>query len=357
MKIFLISNMYPSPDNPGYGVFVKNVKEGLENNGFKIPYMSTIDGRGTSIVGRIIKYMAFYWSIISNYFKSYDIIYVHYPTYSAPLLYLLMKVSRKKLVVNFHGEDLIYTTDDAASYASVLGRMSDKLTMRYADRVVVPSEYFRDVAINRGIVQADKVFVSPSGGINDTIFSFREKSLNFDTLTLGFIGRLQEDKGVFHFIEACKILSERHHLKAFIIGYGPAITDVQEKTVSCDFIELVGSVEQTKLPEYYRRMDLFCFPSKRCTESLGLVGVEAMACGVPVIGTNIGGIPTYLKDGYNGFLIQLDAMTDNIVNAVENYVDMDRNKKEQMMTNCLDTARQYAQGIVCKRLAELFASL
>lgn len=356
-KIFLISNMYPSIDNPGYGVFVRNVKEGLECCGYDIPYLSNIGGRGTTLLSRISKYLTFYWSILINYFKTYDILYVHYPTYSAPLLFLLMKIKRKSLVINFHGEDLIYDCFDAARYASILGHISDKLTTYYANMVVVPSDYFKDVVISRGLVAKDKIFVSPSGGINDSVFSYNGRNLEQDTITLGFVGRLQEDKGVFHFIEACKILSKKHNLKAFIIGYGPAINDVKEQTISCDFIELVGSVEQKNLPDYYRRMDLFCFPSKRRTESLGLVGVEAMACGVPVIGTNIGGIPTYLKDGYNGFLIQMDAMTDNIVNAVEKYVCLDSNNKELMMTNCLETAKQYAQGVVCRRLADLFANL
>ena len=47
------------------------------------------------------------------------------------------------------------------------------------------------------------------------------------------------------------------------------------------------------------------FPSKR-NESLGLVGVEALACGVPVIGSNIGGIPGFIEEGKNGFLFDPD---------------------------------------------------
>ena len=50
-------------------------------------------------------------------------------------------------------------------------------------------------------------------------------------------------------------------------------------------------------------MDLLIFSSSRTGESLGLTGIEAMACGVPVIGSDIGGIASYVENGSNGWLV------------------------------------------------------
>ena len=58
-------------------------------------------------------------------------------------------------------------------------------------------------------------------------------------------------------------------------------------------ITIVNGVPQEKLGDYYRGMDLLIFSSSRTGESLGLTGIEAMACGVPVIGSDIGGIAFY----------------------------------------------------------------
>ena len=57
-------------------------------------------------------------------------------------------------------------------------------------------------------------------------------------------------------------------------------------------------------------MHVFIFPTERQTECLGLVGLEAMACDISVIGAQIGGLRDYLKDGYNGFFFEPGSATD-----------------------------------------------
>lgn len=67
-------------------------------------------------------------------------------------------------------------------------------------------------------------------------------------------------------------------------------------------IKYIGPIPYHSLPEIYCTLDLFIFPT--CLEeSLGLVGLEAMACEVPVIGSYIGGLKDYIKDKENGFFL------------------------------------------------------
>ena len=83
--------------------------------------------------------------------------------------------------------------------------------------------------------------------------------------------------------------------------------------------------------------DLFLLPSK--TESFGLVALEAMACGVPVISSNAGGLPEVNKDGFSGYLSEVgdvDSMANNALKILRNQTDLDQFKK-----NALITAQQF----------------
>lgn len=83
--------------------------------------------------------------------------------------------------------------------------------------------------------------------------------------------------------------------------------------------------------------DLFLLPSK--TESFGLVALEAMACGVPVISSNAGGLPEVNKDGFSGYLSEVgdvDSMANNALKILKNQTDLDQFKK-----NALITAKQF----------------
>ena len=83
--------------------------------------------------------------------------------------------------------------------------------------------------------------------------------------------------------------------------------------------------------------DLFLLPSK--TESFGLVALEAMACGVPVISSNAGGLPEVNKDGFSGYLSEVgdvDSMANNALKILRNQTDLD-----QFKNNALITAQQF----------------
>ena len=142
MKFFLISNMYPTEDSPGYGSFVKNVCDELRSCGMFLKYKSVIKGRNKDKISKLMKYMSFYLSIIFHFFKRYDYIYIHFPNQAIPLLSILFLFRKPKIVVNFHGEDLVYSN---VGYENVLGKMTEKFCRKFATAIVVPSEYFKSI--------------------------------------------------------------------------------------------------------------------------------------------------------------------------------------------------------------------
>ena len=97
IKLFLISNMYPSKVNPGFGVFVKNFKVNQEERGVQFPYVSVINQKAKGIVNKFEIYFKHYINIFKNFFKKdYDIIYIHFISHNAPIFLFLLTFFKKK---------------------------------------------------------------------------------------------------------------------------------------------------------------------------------------------------------------------------------------------------------------------
>lgn len=94
-----------------------------------------------------------------------------------------------------------------------------------------------------------------------------------------------------------------------------------------NLIKYIGPIPYHSLPEIYCTLDLFIFPT--CLEeSLGLVGLEAMACEVPVIGSYIGGLKDYIKDKENGFFFT-PGNAEELSNKIELYLSLSSSEKQK----------------------------
>jgi glycosyltransferase involved in cell wall biosynthesis len=121
-----------------------------------------------------------------------------------------------------------------------------------------------------------------------------------------FVGRLSPEKGVTYLLEAMALLSsEGEALELHIVGTGPLESELQhlaEHLCIADQVRFHGLVPQgERLRRLYRESDVFVLPSLQDQQPKVLM--EAMSQSVPVIATNVGGIPIMIKDGENGLLI------------------------------------------------------
>lgn len=334
--------MYPDTNSPGYGVFVKNVADYLDDNGIKISYLAVIKGRSKNAIHKIIKYITFYFDIVLHYFKVYDAVYIHYPNMALPILLPLFKISKRRLIVNYHGEDLLYS----GHLGTILGTITEAFVRKYAEIVIVPSKFFKKELLRRQICTEEKIIVFPSGGIDPKIFypSIKEKT---DVLKLGYVGRIESGKGWKEYILALSKLKNRINFRGYIIGYGtlePELHELISQYNLNDKIELIKGIPQDKLRAYYASFDLLLFVTQ-LPESLGLVGLEAMACGTPVIATNIGGVATYAIHNYNSLCVEKGDV-EGIVTSVVKYKNMSIVDREQMCHNCIKTASEYHTAII-----------
>lgn len=342
--------MYPTDKAPGYGIFVKRVIDGLTIYDIEVEYAALIKGRGWNILSKIFKYMLFYWHIIVGFFRKYDTIYIHYPNMALPILLPLLKLKgKKKVIANLHGEDLFYL--GKGYWVERLGKLNEYFLKKYANRIVVPSRFFKLEILNRGICDESKLIVSPSGGVDLNLFYPMEKKAN-EKICLGFVGRIEHGKGWCEYLETLHLLEKELNFCGIIVGYGSLEDEMKlliKRYALNDKVELVNGVPQSQLVSFYNRFDLLLFTTQ-LPESLGLVGIEAMACGIPVLGTNIGGLTTYIRDEYNGFLVSKGDV-DCICEKVKKYAAMSIEEKKIISDNCLFTARTYASDKVVQDLS------
>jgi glycosyltransferase involved in cell wall biosynthesis len=180
-----------------------------------------------------------------------------------------------------------------------------------ADLIIAISPYMASCAMRNG-AKPDVVKVVPNGidpsdiGVNlQTPFSMRKLSRMERAFCLLYVGRLTTLKGFDMLIMACDILKKRGvHFLLNVIGDGPLRADLQNFIKSkglSKHIIYFGKVERKKLGDYYRSADLVCVPS--LSEAQGVVVLESLIVGTPVVASNVGGITSMLKPGVNGIIV------------------------------------------------------
>ena len=347
-KILLVSNMYPNEKYKHFGSFVKNVNDLLIENGFDVD--KVVKYKETTFFGKLYSYISFYTkTILKGIFNNYDYIYVHYISHSS-LGAIIPKITSKdtKLVLNAHGNDVVKDYD----FEEKNIRKSTKF-LKYADHVVVPSNYFKNVMIEKYNIEEKNITVYPSGGVNTTLFKNKDKeeskkncNLDKDSSYIGYVSRIEKNKGYDIFLRAIKELEKEDKIgnkKFLIVGAGdeePLMNELIKELDILKYLEIRNLVSQKELVDIYNSLDIFVFPTYRESESLGLVGLEAMACEKVVIASNNYGPTDYVINKKNGLFFKpkdYKDLKDKIIEA-EN---LNNEQKNKITKKARETAIKY----------------
>ena len=353
MRILIVANLYPSKKDPTYGTFVKNFVDGIykRNRGGKID-LCVIRGRTDNVGMKIIKYCRFYLSILYHLlFCKYDIVYNHIITHAAIPFRLVSYFQDIPLVFNIHGEDLLTKTRTSKILLKIVTPLLYK-----AKLIVIPSVFFKGKVMETfPNIPIDKLFVSASGGVASSFFR-KEKIKTKKQFTLGYVSRIDRGKGWKLFVDSIRMLNkEKYHVMGKIVGTGFQENDLNNYIDESDNIEYIGALAHSKLPSFYSQLDLFIFPTT-LKESLGLVGLEAMASHIPVIGSKIGGLTDYIVSGKNGFFFQPNDV-ENLVLQIKTFMGLDNESKEKMRQEAYDTAYKYSADIIADKMYNKLVSI
>ncbi len=186
-----------------------------------------------------------------------------------------------------------------------LERLRERFVLSLSTAVVVTSDRIKDLLVTRYPRLTCPIHVLPNY-VDEEIF----KPVNADcesgghrqsgSLGLVTTGRLAPEKNYVLLIRALALCRD---VSLTIIGEGPQRQELQKLAQDLSTsVQFLGMVENRRLPEIYARADVFVLPSRYEGNPKALV--EAMACGLPVLGTNVRGIASIVKDGETGVLVE-----------------------------------------------------
>ncbi len=188
-----------------------------------------------------------------------------------------------------------------------------------------------------------------TNGVDTEVFFPSNQKQNNDCINLLFISRLCAQKGVEPLIKSCGELKKLgvENFKLTVVGDGPLkekmFSLVNEYDISSK-VEFLGWKKLEELPDIYRSADVFLLPS--VMEGMPSVVLQAMACGLPVIGSKVEGFSEVLEDGINGFCIEYGDHKA-IAHAIAKLAT-DSNLRQKMAQNSLKKSESFSW----KKIAE-----
>lgn len=346
--------MYPSTKTPMHGVFVRNIEHALLDSQIDISKV-VIKGRHRYWFVKLVYYVSFIGRAFVRLLTTKRTVYLHYVAHSS-IPYLMASVLRPiPMIAHVHGGDVL----PGAHQSGWIRRLKTKLSraaLNKAYKVIVPSHFFKTLLIRELGVVEQKIEVSPSGGVNTELFTPIHKAppsfLSQGELILGYVGRLDSGKGVETLLKSLARFKRAFH--CHIVGAGSRQRELERLAITLgvrDKLTFHGAKSQVELPSFYQSFDYLVFPTEMI-ESLGLVGLESMACGTPVISTINGGIADYLVDGVNGF--GFDSGSDESLAAcLEKVCEIEEIHYKQLSSNARTTALKFDAVITNKNLLKI----
>lgn len=194
----------------------------------------------------------------------------------------------------------------------------------YANKIQTISLYLKDFAISMG--HKNKISII-ANGVDDSFFN---KEIIWprhikDAPILITTSRLVKKNAIDNIISTVSLLPS--HIKLYILGEGnerDSLENLSAGLMLQEKVKFFGNVQYEKLPQYLSRADIYIRPSR--SEGFGSSFIEAMANGLPVIGTDVGGISDFLKDKETGFICKVDN-PENITEIIK-YILLPRNQAE-----------------------------
>jgi N-acetyl-alpha-D-glucosaminyl L-malate synthase BshA len=169
-----------------------------------------------------------------------------------------------------------------------------------------------------------------------------------------FVGRFRPEKGVKYLIKAMAILRQSDQsARLLLVGEGPeeeSLKRLVRKLNLESYLEFVGQIQNEEVPRYMAAADILVLPS--LSESFGIVVLEAMASGLPVVATRVGGLPEIIEDGRNGFLVK-PKNSEQIAERLLLLLGNDE-LRARISGNNRDKAKGYSWEMVTARLEQVY---
>ncbi|HET6400219.1 MAG TPA: glycosyltransferase [Candidatus Kapabacteria bacterium] len=180
-----------------------------------------------------------------------------------------------------------------------LKRMTERFNLSHSACAIAGNEAAREVLREHGF--HNPIEVLPQLGVDERMLDLPcSNALDHNSFTVGYAGRISPEKGVLDLVEAIGKLKQPNEVKLYMVGSGDALEDVRN-AAAVHRVHFVHhpAIRNEELPDHLAKMDVLVLPSRTTpewVEQFGHILLEAMAMGVPVIGSSSGEIPNVISN-------------------------------------------------------------
>ena len=221
------------------------------------------------------------------------IFYMAYPYYLLPLL--IAKIFGYKTI-----EVITRSKSSSSTFINKIIRVQEKILLSLVDYISPESQS----TISQLNLSSYRNKILPMGA-RFIPYSFTTKvGISGRKNMVGYIGRIKSEKGVMNFIEAIpKVTKELKNTEFIIGGEGDLLNEIKTmKELQHYHVTITGWIPQENFADYLNELKLLVLPTQH-TEGLPTIILEAMACGTPVLTTQVGAISDIIKEGETGFIM------------------------------------------------------
>lgn len=285
----------------------------------------------------------------------FDIVHVHWPLPHAIQGLAAKRAAALPTVLSFHGVELTWARQFPPFRPFLRG------VIRRADAVTANSEY--TAGMIRSIYDRDVRLIPFGATLSQKVVKAPRSRKPGDSFRLLFVGRLVERKGVHYLLDAIAKLRKSHPASLTIVGDGPWRARLAERTARLgldDVVRFEGFVANEELARHFETCDAFVLPAvidaKGDTEGLGVVLVEALAYGRPVIATAAGGIVDVIRDGETGTLVP-PGDADALAAAIAEYIERPEFAQQLAAAGSAHVQANFSWPAIIGRLTDLYRGL
>jgi D-inositol-3-phosphate glycosyltransferase len=294
----------------------------------------------------------------------YDLIHSHYwlSGWAGTHLQQLWKVPHMTML---HSMGAVKNTTAVGKDEPDLRIRCESLLVRSCQRIIAPTEREKEYLVHYYGASPEAIRVTPCG-VNLDLFRSIEKKFarnylgfNGDEIIL-FVGRIVPIKGIDKLLMAMTYLEKREKIKLVVIG-GDQHCEEEVKRLKAltrrleidDSVDFLGLVDQEELPYFYSAADLCVFPSYY--ESFGLVALESLACGTPVVATRVGGIEGVIREGETGYVVK-DNAPDRLAEKIALMLSVSK-AKEAAIHSIRASVIQYSWAKIAEAMVPEYEAL
>ncbi len=280
------------------------------------PMLGGVDYQGVinhALTSEDIIRMPAYWAIgntaalrydrLQECVRDADIVHLHYPFYGTAgmVAYLRRRGVIKRLVMTLHMDAT--ARGMKGLYFDCHRKLAQPRILKMADALLVSSLDYACHSSYARFVNDRRMHELPFG-VDEQRFTLVRRGGSFTVLFVGGMDKAHAFKGVDILLRAVAILPS--DVTCSLVGDGdlrPGYEKLAKDIGITDRVTFRGRVSDEELPDAYRRAEIFTFPSTSGAEAFGLAALEAQACGVPVVASDLPGVRTVVANGETGFLV------------------------------------------------------